>query len=64
MIIVESVLSTYSYEINLAAIDSPLTIVNHYQPSPTAMNDSEKQILRVIVIFFCVSLHEPEGGIC
>ena len=38
-----------SYEINLAATDSPLTIIKHYQPvpSPTAHSGGNYQTLRV-----------------
>ena len=39
-----------SYEVNLAATDSPLTIIRHYQPTPKALNGSDYQSLRVYIV--------------
>ena len=34
---------------NLAATDSPLTIIKHYQPLPKALSGDNYQTLRVII---------------
>ena len=39
----------FSHEVNLAATDSPLTIIKHYQPSPKALSGNNYQTLRVTI---------------
>ena len=39
--------TTCSYEVNMAAVDSPLTIIKHSQPSLDSLRDTSHQELRV-----------------